>query len=428
MRTSVRKLPRGQIELTVELTPAEYEPFLRRAAEVISEEIKIPGFRPGKATLEVVRSHVGEAKLWESALEPAVKKTLVQAVNDARLPTVGSPRIEVQTLAAGNPVTYRATLSLLPEVKLPDLANVAKVAARAVAVSEARVDELIGELRKLRRSEALVARPATAQDKVTLDLTMALDRVPLERGSQRNLALDLSEDRYLPGFAQQLVGLSAGATKEFPLTFPDRYHDRSLAGKTVDVHVVMQGVYELTTPAADDAWAKSMGTFDSLDNLRAKLRNNLRTEGERAERQRQEEAITETLVNASRFGDLPDLLITTEINTMLEELERNVAGQGLAFDDYLRQIGKDRASLKLDFAPTAARRIKGALITRAVAQAQGISASDSEVADTLEETRRHYAEDGQATTQLDNAEARAFAKNRIIARKVMEYLRGKLVQ
>lgn len=428
MRTSVRKLPRGQIELTVELTPAEYEPFLRRAAKALSEEIKISGFRPGKATLEVVRSHVGEAKLWESALEPAVKKTLVQAVNDAHLLTVGSPRIEVQTLAAGNPVTYRATLSLLPEVKLPDWANVAKVAARAAEVNEAKVDELIGELRKLRRGEALVARPATARDKVTLDLTMARDGVPLEHGSQRNLALDLSEDRYLPGFAQQLVGLSAGATKEFPLTFPDRYHDRALAGKTVDVRVVMQGVYELTTPAADDAWAKRMGTFDSLDDLRAKLRNNLRAELERAERQRQEEAITETLVNASRFGDLPDLLITTEINTMLEELERNVAGQGLAFDDYLRQIGKDRAALKLEFSPTAIKRIKGALITRAVAQAQQLSATDAEASEVLDETRRHYGDDTQAQGQLDFPEARAFAKNRIISRKAMEYLRGVMVK
>ncbi len=428
MRTNVRKLPRGQVELTVELTPAEYEPFLRRAAEAISEEITIPGFRPGKATLEVVRSRVGEAKLWEAALEPAVKKTLVQAVNEAQLLTVGSPRIEVQTLAAGTPVTYRATLSLLPSVQLPDLAKVAKVAPKPVEVPETRVDELINELRKIRRSEALVARPATTQDKVTLDLTMSLDRVPLERGSQRNLELDLSEDRYLPGFAQQLVGLAAGQTKQFPLTFPDRYHDRALAGKTVEVTVAVQGVYELTTPPADDAWANNVGGFASLDDLRAKLRDNLRTEGELAERQRQEEAITESLINASKFGDLPDLLITTEINTMLQELERNVAGQGLAFDDYLRQIGKDRASLKLDFTPAAAKRIKGALITRAVAQRQAIAPTPEEITQTLEETRRQYRGDELALAQLESPDALAYLRNRIVARKVMEYLRSVLVK
>lgn len=428
MQTTSKSLPRGQVELTIELTAAEVAPFLTRAAEVLSESSPIPGFRPGKATVAAVQARLGAAKLWEAALEPAIKKTLVTAVAEQQLATVGAPHIEVMKLVPDQPLIYRATLSLLPSVQLPDLAKVKKIEAKPVTVDESKVTAMVDELRKMRRTEALVNHPATNQDKVTVNLTMALDRVPLEHGSQQGVSLDLGSDRYVPGLAPQLVGTSAGQTKTFPLTFPAQYHDRVLAGKTVDVTAAVQGVYELTTPPADDDWAKSLGAFSTLEELREKLRENIKTEGEMSERERQEEAVTEILINTSKFGDIPDLLVTSEVNTMLQELESNVARQGVGFDDYLRQLNKDRAALKLEFAPTAVKRIKGALVTRAVAQAQQLSATDAEARDVLEETRRHYAQDAQAATQLDTAQAKAFAKNRIIARKVMEYLRSVLVQ
>lgn len=428
MQTTVKPLPRGQVELTIELTPAEVAPFLARAAEVLSESTPIPGFRPGKATVAAVQARLGATKLWEAALEPAIKKTLVRAVTDKQLATVGAPHVDVVKLEPDQPLVYRATLSLLPSVQLSDLAKVKKVEPKPVTVDEAAVTAMVDELRKMRRSEALVNRPATNQDKVTVNLTMALDRVPLEHGSQQGVSLDLSSDRYVPGFAQQLVGTSAGQTKGFPLTFPAQYHDRTLAGKTVDVSAAVQGVYELTTPPANDVWAKSLGEFSTLDELRGKLRDNLKAQGDLGERQRQEEAITDVLIGASKFGDIPDLLVTSEVNTMLQELEGNVARQGVGFDDYLRQLGKDRAALKLEFSPTAIKRIKGALVTRAVAQTQQLSATDAEARQVLEETRRHYVDDSQATGQLDSAEARAFAKNRIISRKVMEYLRGIMIK
>src|SRR3989344_7062837 len=155
MQVSSKKLPRGQAEVTVVLTVAEYQPFLQQTAAGISMRLSIPGFRPGKAPYSIVVEKIGEGKLWEEALEPAVKRTYAKAMTESKFITIGSPQLAILTIAPGNPISYRATVNLLPDVELPELEKIS-ITRKKVEVTDAEVESTLDDIRKMRRTEKLV--------------------------------------------------------------------------------------------------------------------------------------------------------------------------------------------------------------------------------------------------------------------------------
>src|SRR3989344_2740481 len=167
MDVSVKKLPRGQAQLKVTLTVDEYQPFLIVAAKNISQTTDIPGFRRGKATLEAITTQVGNDHVWQEAIEPAVQKTLVQAIDQEQLTTVGSPQIEILKLAVGNPIEYQATVNLLPTITLPELATIV-VTPKAITITDQQIEKTLTDLRKMRSTEAAVSRAAKHGDKAAI--------------------------------------------------------------------------------------------------------------------------------------------------------------------------------------------------------------------------------------------------------------------
>ena len=427
MKVDVKKLERGQVELTVELPVEEYQPFLLKAAEKISREVKIAGFRPGKADFELVKQRVGEGEIWQAALEPAVKKTFPQALETEKLISVGSPHIDVVKLASGNPVIYKATVSLLPSVKLTDYSQI-KIKAQPVVVSEDQVDKVLSDLQKRRAKEALISRPAQTGDKVQIDFKVFLDKIPIDNGSQNDFPLVLGEGSFIPGFEEQLVGVSQDQTKEFPLRFPETYHQKNLAGKLADFSVKVQAVYQRELPALNYEFAQGFGNFKTLAYLRRQLEDNLTHEAEHKEQQRLEEAMLEKLIEKSRFDEIPDLLVDSETKKMLEELEHNLEHQGVKFDDYLLHLKKKREDLVLDFVPQAIKRVKSALVTRAVAQTQNTNISDTELEEEIKKTLVAYGGNPEIEKQLQTPEYKNYVRNVLAAHKVMDHLKAVMVE
>ncbi|MDD5110164.1 MAG: trigger factor [Patescibacteria group bacterium] len=422
MQVTSKKLPRGKAEITVELSTEEYQPFLQKAAAAISEQISFPGFRPGKAPYAVVMERVGEAKLWEEALEPAVRKTFAPALDEAKLVSVGSPEIAIQKLAPGNPVSYRATVNLLPEVELADLSKIS-IARRAPEVSDAELQRTLDDIRKLHRTEALVLRPAQSNDKVEINLQTFLDNVAVDAGQSNALPLVLGENRFIPGFEQQIIGLSAGQEKTFSLQMPADYHNRMVAGKTVEFRVKVLSVFELKLPELTEDFAKSLGRFTSLDDLRQKIRATMLDDATAKEDERLENEILDVIIPKSKFSDIPDLLVTTETKNMIAELEEQIKQRGIPFEEYLAHMKKSREQLLLDFTPQALKRIKGALITREIAQQQKTEVSEAEVDAAIAKELAAYAHDEEAKKRTRDPDFRTHVKNILASRKVMEHLK-----
>ncbi len=420
MKVSTNKTTKGLAEVTVELTVEEYKPFLEQAAKEISKSQKIPGFRPGNAPLDLVIKQVGEPAVWEAALEPAIQKTFMKAVTQEKILTVGSPKIDVSKLAPGNPVVYKATVSLLPEVKLGNLDEL-KAERKPATIDETQIDKSIQDLRKSRSQQVLADRPAKMGDKVEINYELFVDKVSVDGGAGKKVEVMLGDKMMVPGFEEALVGVKKDDKKEFTVTFPESYHAKNIAGKPGTFKVEVLAVHEVTLPEVDDKLAQGFGMKDLAD-LKSKLSENLKSEAERKELHRLEEDVIEQLLKISTFGEIPDLLINSEAKKMQGELEQQVASQGIKFEDYLTHIKKSSADLLLDFAGPALNRVKTSLAFRQIADDQDIKASEEEIDEELKRTAEMMKDNPEAKVQIESLAYRGYIRNIIATRKVMDWV------
>lgn len=421
-------LPKRSVKLTIEVPVEEMRPALEVAARALSEQISIPGFRPGHATYEAVKNQVGEMKILEGAIEGIVRKSFVEALGSAQLETVGAPDISMEKMAPGNPVVYTAIVGLMPEVeKLGDYTKLSVDKKPAVA-EESDVEGALKELQKMQTKEvrASSTESATKNDKAVVDLTMTKDNVAVEGGDAKSYAVFLAEAHYIPGFSEQLVGIKEGESKTFTLPFPKEHYQKHLAGHSVDFTVKLNELYHLDHPALDDAFGVSLG-FKNLVELKDRLKQNISEEKTAEENMRQERAVLDALAGASRFSDIPDNLVNEEVNKMVHELEHSLEERGLKFDHYLKSINKTLAQIKLDFVPQALQRIKVMLVLRQVAKQQNVQIEEKELDAELDRIAARY-EDQETKDRIYSSEYREYTEGILKNRKVIEILKAAMVK
>lgn len=278
MNITVEPKPISQVSLTIEISPAEMQPYLEKAAAELSKEHKIEGFRPGKASLGIVIQRLSAQHVWETAAELAVRKTLVQAIMDKKIATIGQPHIHILKLAPDNPFIYQADTAVLPTIELGSYDQF-KMKKNRKDVSPTDVDKAVEDLREMFASEALVDRAAKIGDKVEVDFDLTVGKVPVENGSSKQHPIKLGSGHFIPGFEDQLVGMKKDDHKNFSLAFPKEYHQAVVAGKSGDFSVTMKSVFEITKPELNDDFATKAGKFTNLADLRTKLTDNLKTAG-----------------------------------------------------------------------------------------------------------------------------------------------------
>ncbi len=422
MQVDVKKLPKSILELTITLGVDELQPYLDAAAIKIGTKKTIEGFRAGMAPRGVVEQKVGAMTVLEAAAEEAVRKTYSRALEQGKWVTLGAPEIAVTTLAPGNPFTYKATVTLLPEVeKLADYQTI-RIPDHTSSVTPEQVDAALRDLQKMQTQETLVDREVRAGDKVVVDMKMFLDNVPVDGGDAKNHSIYLDEEYFIPGFKEKLTGIKKGETREFSLPFPKEHYRKQLAGREILFRVTATGVVELAPPPLDDAFAARLEQ-KTLSDLRALIKQNLEAEASQKEGDRVETEITKKLVEGSRFGDMPEILVNREADRMVLELEHAVIERGLEFTQYLTSIKKSAADLKLEFIPRAVERIKAAIIIREVARRENINPTDKEVADTIADHLSHYADDPKAQEEIHKPEYAELVRINLRNAKTMDFLK-----
>lgn len=418
-----KKLEKAQAILTFTIAPAEYKKDLEAAALRLSERAAIKGFRPGKAPYDVVKQQLGEVKILEEAAEHIVERTYFAAIKEEKLQTVGLPQISIKKLAPGNDLVYEATVALLPTVVVADFSKI-KVERQEKKVGDKEVAEVLENLRKMQPKELPKTGPAAKEDKVTIDMDMFIDNIPVEGGQAKNHHVYLNEPHYVAGLAEQLVGLKKDDTKEFALPFPKEHYQKHLAGKNVDFKVKVNEVFELQYADLDDAFAKTLGK-ESLEKLKELLLSNLRAEAEKKEDQRVEIAILDQLIRQSTFGDLPEILIDSEKRKMFYELKHDLDRRGIAIEQYLRDIKKTEEQIFKDFTEQAVKRAQAALVSRQIALDNAIVADKAEMDKEIEAIKKTYADEKSVKENLKRPEVLDTIAATIRNRKVIAFVRGK---
>ncbi|MFA6227763.1 MAG: trigger factor [Patescibacteria group bacterium] len=424
MIVNIAKQPKSQVEISVELTPAELLPYLAKAAEKISVDKPLEGFRPGKAPYEIVIKKYGEMAVLSEAVDDIISKTYYQAIKDNNLTTIGQPQINLEKLAPENSFSYKATVAILPQVKIGDLTKI-KLKKEPITITEEQVRKIIEEIRKLRGREEKTDKAAESGDLVKLDFDVSRDGVPIDQGSAKNYPLLLGEDKFIPGFEDRVIGLKAGEEKEFTLNFPEKYFEKSLAGKPAEFKIKINEIAKIILPAADDELAKmvSGGKFSTLEELKKNIKDNLLLEEQAKQDRRLEIEMLEEAVKLSEFEELPEILIHEEIHRMLHELEDSLSRQGLDLGNYLQSLKKTEEEMEKEMEPQAEIRVKTAILSREIYQQNKFEVTPDEVDKEIEEMLKNYPPNPDVKKQLESETYRDYLKNSLGNRKVMAYLK-----
>lgn len=425
---TITRLPKSRAELRFDVTPEDAKPYLDAAVNDISTKQPLKGFRPGKATYEDVKRAYGEMRIWETALERVVRAWFVKTVLDKELNTVGSPEISVEQLVPNQNIRFTATVTLAPEVTRLAAYDKPLVKRKQKAVTEEQVDKTLEDLRRMRRTEAVVDRPAGREDLAVIDLEIRKDDVVVDGGVTKDYRVYLNEEHYIPGFAEKLIGAKKGDVLTFDLAFPKDHYNKQLAGASVTFVVTVKDVFELRLPELNDAFAASLGQ-ETLPALRALLSANLqREEDERADESAEIELL-QKLVNGSAFGEIPDLLVNEEVRRMIKELEASAEERGMKLDDYLKSIKRTPDELRMDFIPRAIERIRTALLVREIAKRERIEVSDEEAAAEQDRLLGGIKESDKETRDLvASPEYRDYISTQLRNRKVIELLKHQAIE
>ncbi len=426
MQVEVKKLPKCKVELNISAEVSEMEPFLEQAAKEISNTLSIPGFRKGHVPRNIVEKEVGTFGLWEQASRKAIVKFYVQAITENKIEAIAQPEIKMEKLVPDNPFEFKATVSYLSEFKLPEYDKIS-VKKKEIKVEEKKVEEMIENLRKSRAKNSEVKREAKSGDVVEVDFKTYLNKVPVDKGESKNHPIIIGEGQFVPGFEDNLIGMKVGDKKEFSVRFPKKYHQNNLADRDVEFKVEMKKVSERNLPEINDEFIKSLGQFKDLEDLKAKLKENLEKEEQQKEKSRLEEAMLEKIAEKTEL-ELPEVLVQGEINKMIAELKNMVAASGGEYEKYLESIKKTEEELKKEFEDKASKRAKYGLILREIAKIEKIEANNKEVEEEKNKTLARYAYDKKIIEQIKSAEYEDYIRTLIQNRKVFEYLVKKMVK
>jgi len=419
MQVTRTPAPKSTVQLEIELPPERLERALNDAVRALARRTRVPGFRPGKAPRPVLERHLGPGVVLDEAVDHLMQDAYREAiVQEAILPLTNAD-VELVQAEEGKPLIFKATVPVRPEVTLGDYRGF-KFKPEIDVIDDARVDQVVEELRDQNATLAPVEdRGARDGDYAVISFVGTTDGEPFEGGTSERMPVIIGQERLIPGFESNLVGLKVGGTTEFDITFPDDYGEPTLAGKVAHFSVELKELREKIQPELDEEFLASLGRFETLEELKADIRRRL--EGNALDRARHDFAdrIIEYAV-ANATVDLPDVLIDQEVEVMHDEFRGSIARQGITEEAYLKAVEKTTDELHGEFRPNAERRAKTLLVLSQVADAEGIEVADTDVDAEVALGRERYAGDARLTEYFASDRGRAFIRSTLRRSRVVE--------
>jgi trigger factor len=421
MNVTATPAPKSAVKLEVELPPERLDRAVDDAVRRLSRRTRVPGFRPGKATRSVLERVLGPGSVLEEAVEHLVQDAYRDALIEQKILPLAKADVDVVQAEEGKPVRFTAIVPIRPDVTLGDYKGF-NFRPEIETIDQPKVDKVIEELRDQNASLSPVEdRGARNGDYAVIRFDGSRDGQPFEGGSSERMPLILGEERLIPGFEANLVGLKVGDTTEFDITFPDDYGEPSLAGQPAHFSVEVRELREKVLPEEDDAFAQSMGDFADLAALRTEVQARLERNALDKARHEFADRIIEYAVSNSTL-ELPDVLIDQEVEVMHDEFRTSLARQGISEEAYLKVVEKTDADLHADFHPKAEQRVKVLLVLTRIAETEGLEVPEEDVEAEVARGRERYAADPKLLRYFDSERGRNFIRSTLRRSRVVEKL------
>ena len=421
MQITTTPAPKSTILVEVEVPAERLSQAVGEATRALSRRTKVPGFRPGKAPRGVLEAVLGHGAVLEEAVDRLVQSAYRDALIEKEILPLTNADVEIVQAEEGKPLIFKATVPIRPEVELGDYRNF-NFQPEIETTDKPKVDKVVEELRDQNASLSPVEeRGAKKGDYAVIKYEGTRDGVPFDGGSAERMPLIIGEDRLIPGFEDELVGLSVGDTKGFDITFPADYGEETLAGQKAHFEVEVRELREKILPEADDDFARSMGDFTDLANLRDEVEKRLKRNALDKARHTFSDQIIEYAVANSTI-DLPDVLVEQEVEVMHDEFRSALARQGISEEAYTKVSGKTHEELHADFRPDAEKRVKVLLVLSRIAEAESLTIDDADVDAEIARGRERYAGDPKLTKYFESDRGRSYIRSTLRRSRVVEKL------
>lgn len=421
MNSTITPAPKSSVTVRFNLPAEELTSALSEAVRHIAKRTRIAGFRPGKAPRAVVERVVGAPAILDEALDHLVQRAYRDALIEHDLTPLTNADIDIEQAEEGKEVVFTATVQVRPDVVLGDYRNF-NFAPEIESIDDSKIAKVLEELADQNATLAPVEdRGARAKDYAVIGYAGTRDGVPFEGGSAERMPLILGEERLIPGFEANLMGLTAGESTSFDITFPDDYGEATLAGQVAHFAVDLRELREKVQPIVDDEFARSMGAFEDLAALRVEIEGRLgRNALDRARHDFSDKIIEYAVANATL--ELPNILVDQEVEVMHDEFRASLARQGITEEAYLKVVEKTDADLHTDFRPNAEKRVRVLLVLSKIADAEAVVISDADVEAEVQRSRERYARDKKTVAYFESARGRSFIRSTLRRSRVVERL------
>jgi trigger factor len=424
--TDITKLSKSEIEIKNSIPWSEWQKYLDRAYEKLSKDLVIPGFRPGKAPKQMIEKRIGKHKILEEAAGVAIEKDYEKILESEKIDAIGKPRAEILKIAEGNDLEYKITTAVMPEVKIDDFkSDISKInkehKGKETEIEDKEIDHELEHLANSRVKLVTVNREAKSGDNVMIDFQVKREGVMIENGTSKNHPFILGRGVFITGFEENIIGMKEKEEKEFELTFPEDYHEKTLAGKPATFNVKVNLVQDRQIPEINDEFAKSLGDFPDMPALKKSIGEGVKIEKEKKQSEERRAEIVDKLVERSEI-ELPEILIHSELHKMIDELSFQIEGMGMKLDEYLAKAGKTVNDLEKDWHLQAEKRVKAALVLEQIAKEREIMVPSEKVEEEMNKTLQYYKGAEKLDKNIDLPRLYNYIKGMLVNEEVFKYL------
>lgn len=389
MSVQVENLEKNMAKLTIEVTAEDLEKALNAAYQRQKKNISIPGFRKGKVPRAMVEKMYGPAVFYEDAVNSLIPQEYAKAADESGLDIVSQPEIDVVQIEKGKPFIFTAEVAVKPEVTLGEYKGLEVPKADLEVTDEEIEAELKKEQQKNARTIHVEDRAAQEGDKVTIDFEGFVDGVAFEGGAGKDYPLTLGSKTFIPGFEEQLVGVALEQPVDVNVTFPEDYQAEELKGKEAVFKCVIHKIEAKELPELDDDFAKDVSEFDTLEEYKKEIKDNIEKRKADAAKTEKENAVVDKAIENAQM-DIPEAMVKTQINQMIDDFARRIQSQGLTMEQYMQFTGSTRETMQEQMRPQAMKRIQSRLVLEKVAEVENIQISDEKLDEELTKMAEMY--------------------------------------
>ena len=377
--STVEKVDKNVVSFEFTVSADEFEKGVEKAYRKNVGKINIQGFRKGKAPRKIIERYYGAEIFYEDAVNIVLPDAYDNAVKENNIFPVDQPEIDIKgEIEKGKDITFTAKVTVKPEFELGEYKGVKaqKVTSRVLK------KDIEAELEKKREMNSRIVpvedRPIEKDDVANIDFEGFCNGVPFDGGKGEGFDLTIGSGQFIPGFEEQLIGKNIGDEVDVNVTFPEEYHAEELKGKPALFKVKINSIKVKELPELDDEFAKDVSEFDTLEDLKKDIKENLSKAGKENAAHKTEENVINAVCDATEI-DIPDAMINSQIDKMLRDFDMNMRYQGLNLEQYLKYTGMTVDKMRAQFKDDAAKNVKTSLVLEKICEAEGIDASEDEI-------------------------------------------------